>query len=58
MICHDCQLAGNYNADGKYNFAEKFHQNCEGDCGCLHKTGPGWYVKAGEKAKPMQSQSP
>jgi len=58
MICHDCQLAGNYNADGKYSFAQTFHENCKGDCGCLHKTGAGWYVKVGEKPKPVQSQSP
>ena len=58
MICHDCQLAGNYNTDGKYAFAEKFHENCEGDCTCLHKTGAGWYVKANEKAPLIQVQSP
>lgn len=58
MICGECKIAAEYNTNGKYVFAENFHKNCEGDCGCLHKTGPGWFIKAGEKPKPMQTQSP
>jgi hypothetical protein len=58
MICSECKIAASYNSNGKYVFAENFHKNCGGDCGCQHKTGPGWFIKAGEKAKPMQTQSP
>lgn len=58
MICDDCKIGGDFNAKAKYALAEASHKNCKGDCTCLHKNGPGWYVKAGEKAKPMQVQSP
>ena len=58
MICSDCQVGGDFNAKGNYDKAEELHQYCKGDCGCHHKTGPGWYVKVGEKPKPVQSQSP
>jgi hypothetical protein len=58
MICHDCMLAATYNSNEKYALAGTFHDKCEGDCGCQHKTGPGWFVRRGEKPKPMQTQSP
>jgi hypothetical protein len=58
MICRECQFAGQFNSQGEYNRAEEFHELCEKDCGCQHKTGPGWYVKANAKAPLMQVQSP
>jgi hypothetical protein len=58
MICTDCSVAGDFNTKGNYDKAEELHEYCKGDCGCHHKTGPGWYVKAGEKPKPIQTQSP
>jgi hypothetical protein len=58
MICKECKTAGDFNTVGKYHFAGAMHQKCEGDCGCHHKTGPGWFAKAGEKVKPIQTQSP
>ena len=58
MICTDCQVGGDFNAKGTYEKAEELHGYCKGDCTCLHKTGAGWYVRAGEKATPMRVQSP
>lgn len=58
MICLDCKAGGDYNALGNYDKAEELHEFCKGDCTCLHKTGPGWAVKAGEKATQMRVQSP
>ncbi len=58
MICHDCQIAATYNKNSKYKLSQSFHGKCEGDCGCQHKTGPGWFVKRNEKVPPMQVQSP
>ncbi len=51
-------IAGDFNINHKYALAESFHKNCKGDCACQHKTGPGWYVKAGAKPTLMQTQSP
>ena len=58
MICEDCMTAGGFNSAAEYKKAENFHDKCKGDCACQHKTGPGWYVKAGEKPTLMQTQSP
>ncbi len=58
MICADCQVGGDFNAKGNYDKAEELHGYCKGNCGCQHKTGPGWYVKANAKAPLMQVQSP
>jgi hypothetical protein len=58
VICLDCKAGGDYNALGNYDKAEELHEFCKGDCTCLHRTGPGWYVKVGEKATPMRVQSP
>ncbi len=58
MICNECTVAGDFNLNRKYALAESFHNNCKGDCACQHKTGPGWYVKAGAKPTLMQTQSP
>lgn len=58
MICLDCKAGGDYNALGNYDKAEELHEFCKGDCGCHHKTGAGWYVKAGEKVTQMRVQSP
>ena len=58
MICLDCIVGGDFNAKGNWDKADEMHEYCEGDCPCQHKTGPGWYVKAGAKATLMQVQSP
>lgn len=58
MICNECQVGGDFNAKAKFALAEASHQECKGDCTCLHKTGQGWYLKVGEKVKAVQSQSP
>lgn len=58
MICEDCMAAGGFNSATEYKKAENFHDKCKGDCACQHKTGPGWYVKAGAKPTLMQTQSP
>lgn len=58
MICNVCEVAGDFNARAKYKLAEAKHEECKGDCTCLHKTGAGWYVKAGGKAPLIQVQSP
>lgn len=58
MICDPCAWGGFNNSIGKIDMAEEMHKNCKGDCGCHHKTGPGWYVKANEKAPLIQVQSP
>jgi len=58
MICEDCMTAGGFNSATEYKKAENFHDKCKGDCACQHKTGPGWYVKAGAKPTLMQTQSP
>jgi len=58
MICSKCAWAGHHNTIGKTDMAKEFHENCEGDCGCQHKTGPGWFVRRGQKPTPMQTQSP
>lgn len=58
MICYPCRLAGDHNTDENYVRALERHEECEGDCGCQHKTGPGWYVGANAKAPLMQVQSP
>lgn len=58
MICSDCQVGGDFNAKGNYDKAEELHEYCKGDCGCLHKTGAGWYVKVGQKPTLIQTQSP
>jgi len=43
---------------GKTDLAKEFHEKCEGDCGCQHKTGPGWFVRRGQRPTQMQTQSP
>ena len=58
MICDDCSVGGDFNSQGKYEKSEELHGFCKGDCGCQHKTGPGWYVRRGVKAPLMQTQSP
>ena len=58
MICESCLWAGHKNSLGQINLAVELHQSCKGDCACQHKTGPGWFIKAGQKPKPMQTQSP
>ena len=58
MICNLCAVAGEYNTKAKYALAKAQHEECKGDCGCQHKTGPGWFVKANAKAPLMQVQSP
>ena len=58
MICDPCGWAGFNNSVGKIDLAIDMHKNCKGDCGCQHKTGPGWYVKRNAKAPLMQVQSP
>ena len=58
MICDSCSWAGHHNTIGKTDLAKEFHEKCKGDCGCHHKTGPGWYVKPNAKAPLMQVQSP
>ena len=58
MICDSCKVGGDFNALGNEDKADELHEGCEGDCGCQHKTGPGWYVKANAKAPLMQVQSP
>ena len=58
MICQACKLAGNHNTDENYERAIERHEECEGDCGCQHKIGPAWFVKANEKAPLIQVQSP
>jgi len=50
--------AGSFNTATEYKKAENFHDKCKGDCTCQHKTGPGWYVKQGEKAPLIRVQSP
>ena len=57
MICVDCRLAGSFNSVD-VAAAKVMHEKCEGDCGCQHKAGPGWFVKRGVKVPPMQTQSP
>ena len=58
MICTDCTVAATFNSNGNYDKAEELHEYCKGDCGCQHKTGPGWFVKRNEKAPLIQVQSP
>jgi hypothetical protein len=60
MICQSCLKAGEENALGHLKRASHWHNKCEyeGDCGCQHKTGPG-YVRRGDSKVPlMQTQSP
>ena len=57
MICSDCQLAATFNPVDE-EAAKEMHEKCEGDCGCQHKTGPGWFVRRNEKAPLIQVQSP
>jgi len=40
MICSSCCWAGHHNTIGKTDLAKEFHEKCEGDCGCQHRTGP------------------
>lgn len=58
MICESCRFGATFNVKEDYKAAAKFHKKCKGDCGCQHKTGPGWFVKRGVKVPPMQTQSP
>ena len=58
MICDTCCTAGDFNAKSKFALAQAKHEECKGDCTCLHKTGAGWYVGAGAKAPLIQVQSP
>ena len=58
MICQDCKSAGELNSGGNYGMAASYHKHCKGDCGCQHKTGPGWFVRRGVKTPLMQTQSP
>jgi hypothetical protein len=58
MICDPCKVGAYLNSQGDLTKAKKNHKQCEGDCGCQHQTGPGWYVKANEKAPLIQVQSP
>ena len=58
MICSNCAWGGHHNTIGKTDLAKEMHDGCEGDCGCQHKTGPGWFVRRGQKPTPMQTQSP
>jgi hypothetical protein len=58
MICTDCKVGATFNEQGNYDKSEELHDLCRGDCGCQHRTGPGWFVKANGKATLMQTQSP
>ena len=58
MICNDCKVGATFNEQGSYEKSEELHDLCQGDCGCQHKTGPGWFVRRGQKPTPMQTQSP
>jgi hypothetical protein len=58
MICDTCKLGGDLNSANQLFRAQDAHNECKGDCTCLHKTGAGWYVKANAKAPLMQVQSP
>lgn len=58
MICQPCQEAAHHNKLQELKRAQKLHSDCEGDCGCQHRTGPGWFVKVGERAPAMRTQSP
>jgi hypothetical protein len=58
MICDSCKVAGDFNSYNNLDKAEELHDLCEGDCGCHHKIGLGWVVKANEKAPLIQVQSP
>lgn len=58
MMCADCKVGGQFNSLGHYDKAEELHTYCKGGCGCQHKTGPGWFVRKGEKIPLMQIQSP
>jgi hypothetical protein len=58
MICDNCKWGGHNNTLGNTGLAKEMHENCKGDCGCQHKTGPGWFVRRGVKPPTMQTQSP
>lgn len=58
MICEECQYAGDANALGMWDKADKHHEECEGDCTCQHKVGSGRIVRKGLKVPPMRTQSP
>jgi hypothetical protein len=60
MICPNCRKAGEENSLGHLKRATHWHDKCEyeGDCGCQHKVGPGWFVSKGSKAPLMRTQSP
>lgn len=58
MICLPCQKAAYQNSLHNLDKAQKLHTECKGDCGCQHRTGPGWYARAGEKVPAMRTQSP
>lgn len=58
MICEQCRWAGHHNTIGKVDMAKEFHDQCKGDCTCQHLTGPGWFIKVGQKPSQMRVQSP
>ena len=58
MICDNCKWGGHHNTIGKTDLAKEMHEKCKGDCGCQHLTGPGWFVRKGQKPTPIQVQSP
>ena len=58
MICNPCTAGGVANSAGSYDSATLLHNQCKGDCTCLHKTGRGFVKHPGEKVPPMRTQSP
>lgn len=58
MICEECQYAGDANALGMWDKADRHHEECEGDCTCQHKVGSKWSVKKGQKVSMIRLQSP
>lgn len=42
VICSECKIAGNANAEGNYKAAKKSHDKCQwpsGGCFCQHAVG-------------------
>ena len=59
MVCVKCKAAGTANSTGDTAIAIGLHAECnDKGCVCQHKTGPGWFVRPGEKAPRMLTQSP
>ena len=49
MICTMCKGAGSANSMCDTGSASVLHAQCEGDCTCQHKTGPGYVIVKPEK---------